>query len=114
MIASRSSFKNMASSTWLLDLRASHHLTFDSSYVPNSTSFLSNKGITISDDNKLLIASIGSGALHTSNYCSFSFNNLLHSPNAFSNLLYMQKLCSYNLVIIKFQFDSFSIKDINT
>lgn len=103
------------SQTWLLDSRASHHLTSDVSRVSNSTHFVGNEGITTGNGNQLPISSVGYRALHANNdTCLLSLKNVLHAPHVSSNLLSVQKQCNDNQVPNEFHSDTFVVKYINS
>lgn len=114
MVTTNQSGSVNTSNTWILDSGANHHLTSNVSQVSNLAHFTRNEGITIRDGTQLLVSSIGHSSLHANDRCFRSLNNSLHTPNAFANLLSVQKTCSDNQVLNEFHYDSFTTKDIDS
>lgn len=50
--------------------------------------------------------------LNIDNECMLDLKDILHTPDAVINLLYVNKLCKDNKVYVEFDFSGFFVKDI--
>lgn len=77
----------------------------------NASPYDGIESIVVGNDNSLPIFSIGLGFLHANANVPITFNHLLHTPCAATNLLYVQNLCTNNNVFIEFHPSSFYVED---
>ena len=97
-------------SNWLLESRASHHVT---SYLGNlflHTPYDRPDDIMIGDDTRVSITHIGSKALSSPSN-SFKLNHVLSVSPMQKNLISISKFCHQNNTSIKFSPCSFFVKD---
>lgn len=94
--------------SWLLDIRASHHLASDASNVPHSTLYTGNEGISVANDNILPIHCFDNIFLSSSSHNKrlLALKHILHTPYATSNLLSVHQLCADNNVFMEFYSNS--------
>lgn len=80
---------------WIVNTRASHHITTDVNSLNQVTPFEGSEKITIGNDIGLTIDNIGSTKLKHSSY-DLILNNVLHVPKIARSLLFVQQLCADN------------------
>lgn len=95
------------SNTWLLESRASHHLTPSEEHMPNAYLYHGLEGITVGNGNTSPISNIISGFLNVNDKCLLIVNDLLYTLRIATNILFVYNLCTNNDVFVKFHFGSF-------
>ncbi|XP_050141048.1 uncharacterized protein LOC126616999 [Malus sylvestris] len=84
-----------AADTWVLDTRATHHMTANLNNMNQVTAYNGDEKIVIRNGKGLDVKHIGSTNLFTSDHCLF-LKNVLHVPHITVNLLSLKKLCHDN------------------
>lgn len=98
---------------WILDIGAAHHLTHELENLSLNIEYHGSDTVKIGDGKSLPILHTGSSLCHSQNH-SFLLNDILHVPDACSNLLYVQAFTAANNVSIKFFPNHFIVKDVPT
>lgn len=80
---------------WYLDSGANNHVTHDIQNLSLQQPYTGNENVTIGNGNGLQISNMGSSLLITP-HTKLSLNDILHCPNASTNLLSIQKFCKDN------------------
>jgi hypothetical protein len=80
---------------WYLDSGANSHVTSGLENISLQQPYQGNENVTVGNGNGLQITTTGSSPLLTPN-TQLRLNNILHCPNASSNLLFIQKFCKDN------------------
>jgi hypothetical protein len=98
---------------WYLDSGVNHHVTADLKNLTKKQPYQGNERVIVGNGNGLQISNTGSSFLVTP-YTKLSLKNILHCPNASSNLLSIQKFCKDNNCYFILTSSSFVIKDMLT
>lgn len=87
-------------------------MTLDTSKVLGSFSYVNHDGVLIDNGHNISIYGIGNGSITiNNNQCYLALNQILHTPYAINNHLFVQKVCANNDVFIEFHYDLFYVKD---
>ena len=97
---------------WLLDSRATHHLTTDLNNLALHQPYTGGEEVTIADGIGLPITHTGSALLPTP-HCSLKLRDVLYVPNVKRNLISVYKMCNTNDVSIEFFPTHFQVKDLS-
>ena len=106
--------RSFTSSPWLLDLGASHHVTFDPRNILDSTSYDGPDEIIIGNGKGLNITRIGSSSLPSSLTSPFILRDVLCIPSISRNIISIAKFNKQNSTSIELFPDFFLIKDLTT
>jgi transposase InsO family protein len=98
---------------WYLDSGANNHVTADIENLSLQQPYTGNDNVTVGNGNGLQISNTGSSFLITP-HTKLSLNDILHCPNASSNLLSIQKFCKDNNCYFKLTSSHFVVKDMLT
>lgn len=104
---------NANNSDWILDLRATSHLTADTSQIHNAKAKVGPQQISIGNGELLSITNSGQGILPTPNHKLLQKSHF-HVPNISHDLISAHKLTSNNNYSITFDPSEFTIKDLMT
>ena len=102
-----------ASSTWLLDSNAAHHVTIDLNNLNLHAPYDDLDDIVIDDGIGLHITHSGLTFLSTPSH-SFTLQNVLCVPNLKQNLISISQFCKSNQSSVEFLPSSFHVKDLQT
>ncbi|KAG7533328.1 Reverse transcriptase RNA-dependent DNA polymerase [Arabidopsis thaliana x Arabidopsis arenosa] len=100
-------------SPWVLDSRATHHLTSDLANLSMHHPYTGGEEVTIADGSGLQIAQTGSALLPTPTG-SLALNDVLYVPNVHKNLISVYRMCNSNKVSVEFFPAHFQVKDLST
>jgi hypothetical protein len=98
---------------WYLNNGANHHVTANLKNLTEKQSYQGNESVIVGNGNGLQISNTGSSLLITP-HTKLSLKDILHYPNASSNLLSIQKFCKDNNCYFILISSSFVIKDMLT
>ncbi|KAI0497118.1 hypothetical protein KFK09_023446 [Dendrobium nobile] len=99
---------------WVLDSRASSHLTSDAAHIQQPTPYFGADTVSVASGNTLPIRNTGQGILPLpDSNRKLRLKNLLHVPLLSHNLLSIHKLTSDNNCSILFYAHGFLIKDLS-
>jgi hypothetical protein len=104
---------NLASTNWLVDSGASHHVTADLNNLSLHSEYDGSDDIMIGDGTGLQITHTGSTKLPSSSK-SFLLSDVLCVPRMQKNLISVSKFCKANHVSIEFFPFDFVVKDLRT
>ena len=104
---------NTASSFWLVDAGASHHVSMDLQNLASHSKYDDIDEITVGNGNNLNITHTSSTHLSSSSK-SFLLSNVLCVPSMQRNLLSVSQFCTTNNASIEFFHDCFVVKDLQT
>ncbi|KAJ3706370.1 hypothetical protein LUZ61_010075 [Rhynchospora tenuis] len=99
-----------ASSTWVIDSGATHHVTGDINNLSNFIPYTSVEALHIGDGSAMPIANTGSSSLSFSNF-SLELCDILYVPSFTTNLLSLSKLLLDNNILIEFSSSCAIFKD---
>ena len=104
---------NNSSPNWLLDTRASHHVTSNLNNLSLSQPYKGPDDIVIGDGTSLHITHVGHSTLSTPSN-SFTLSNVLCVPSMKQNLVSVSQFCKNNNISIEFFPSFFCVKDLST
>lgn len=108
-ISSNNSNPIHSDNVWILDSRATHQLTNDSSHLGNSIPFPEHDRVTLGNGVFVSLFNFGHARLDLSHSILF-LKNILHTQVT-TNLVSICKLCEDNNIFIEFRSHSLFIKD---
>jgi hypothetical protein len=98
---------------WLADSGANAHITNELSNLTIQQPFENNEIVAVGNGSALTIDNFGSALIHSSN-SDFKLHNVLHCPNASTNLLSIQRFCVDNDCFFVLTDSHFFVKDTHT
>ena len=95
---------------WYLDFGATYHFTLDLSMMHEAMAYLGIDQVMVGNVKTLPISHIGHSTLSTP-HSPLQLRNILHTPQLYTNLLSVSKLCFDNNAYVEFHPHSYLVKD---